>query len=124
MAVWAKGALTGAYDNAAQYAKQKGIDLSEALQKYGLEEPDIPQGFEFVWGWFFELAEGRSHNGFGWNAISWQEIMAWAQMAGVHMQPWLARCFRMMDQEWLKAAREQENGKRDTSGNKHSRRRR
>lgn len=87
------------------------------MELYGLAMPDIPENFRFVWDWFFELASGRSSNGFGWNAISWQEMAAWAQAVGVELRPWLCACFLAMDREWLNAARERENAK---SGTKHT----
>lgn len=71
---------------------------------FGYEEPEIPEDFEFVWEWFFEISSARSHNGFGWNAISYAEISSWAKVSGIRMEPWLVKCFRAMDQEWLKAS--------------------
>ena len=98
--------------HAEQYAAQTGQDLGGVLARFGLEEPEIPEGFEVVWEWFWELASGRGHTGFAWLPLSWTEMDAWARMSGVDLQPWLAGIFRAMDRAWLaEAARQQKKGK-------------
>jgi len=98
--------------HAGQYAAQVGLDLDEALTLFGLEAPEIPEGFEPVWAWFWELTSGRGHTGFAWLPLSWTEMDAWARMSGVDLQPWLAGIFRAMDRAWLaEAARQQKKGK-------------
>lgn len=98
--------------HAEQYAAQTGLDPDEALTLFGLEAPEIPEGFEPVWAWFWELASGRGHTGFAWLPLSWTEMDAWARMSGIDMQPWLAGMFRAMDRAWLaEAARQQKKGK-------------
>ena len=114
MAAWAKGGF-GDHDHVAQYAHQKGISYEEAAARFGYEPPEIPEGYELVWDWFFELAQARTHNGFGWDAITWADMAAWARITGIRLEPWLAACFRAMDHEWLKAAAEEQE-KRKKNG--------
>lgn len=98
--------------HAEQYAAQTGQDLGGVLARLGLEEPEIPEGFEPVWEWFWELASGRGHTGFAWLPLSWADMDAWARISGIDLQPWLAGIFRAMDRAWLaEAARQQKKGK-------------
>ena len=89
--------------HAEQYAKQTGLPLNDVLAKFGLEEPDIPAGWEVFWEWFWELSSGRGHTGFGPQPLSWQDMEAWARISGIELQPWQALVFRAMDQAWLAA---------------------
>lgn len=114
MAAWAKGRFGAGFEHLEQYARQTGKSLEGVMAQFGHEEPEIPEGFEFVWEWYFELSSARSHNGFGWNAISYAEMSSWAQVSGVRMEPWLAKCFRDMDREWLKAQAEEQKKKNRT----------
>lgn len=114
-----------------QYADQVGISFEDALEKFGYVErdrkraqreeeeeakrPKPPEGFEFVWEWYFELAQSRQQTGFGVSPISWQEMDAWARITGVTLYPWLAMCFRAMDQAWLKVAAERSRKNGDKS---------
>lgn len=101
-----------------QYADQTGIPIEEALAKFGYRDleaeadrPEIPEGYEFIWEWFFELAQTRQQTGFGASPISWQEMVAWAHITGVELYPSIAMCLVAMDRAWLKVAAEQ--GKKD-----------
>lgn len=85
------------------------------MRLFGLEEPQIPPGLEFVWNWFFELAAGRAHNGFAWQPITWADMAAWAAISGIRLAPWLAACFRAMDREWLKIQAEGQQKKKNRS---------
>lgn len=111
MAAWAKGHFGETCKHLEQYAEQTGKSLEEAMAKFGYEEPEIPEGFEFVWEWFFELSDARGHNGYGWNALTNAEISAWANISGIKMRPWLVKCFRAMDREWMKAQAEEQKKK-------------
>ena len=91
-------------DHVRQYAGQCGVTLREALEKYGLEEPQVPPGGSDFWTWFWELADGRGGNGFGPLPLSWQDMDAWARISGIELQPWQARILRAMDAAWLEAA--------------------
>lgn len=87
--------------HAAQYAAQTGQPLEEVMRRFGLEEPEIPEGFEQVWAWFWELAQGRGSTGFGPLPLAWADMTAWAHMGGIELAPWLGKLFRRMDLAWL-----------------------
>ena len=91
-------------EHVRQYAGQCGVPLREALEKYGLEEPEVPPGGEPLWQWFWELSAGRRHNGFAPPPVSWADMDAWARISGIALQPWQARILRAMDAAWLEAA--------------------
>lgn len=84
-----------------QYAAQTGLAVPEVLRRFRLEQPAIPEGFEDVWAWFWELHQGRGHTGFGPLPLSWGDMAAWAGISGIRAAPWLIRLFRAMDTAWL-----------------------
>ena len=92
------------------------MDLAEALERFGMELPDVPEGFEHLWDWFWELASGRGSNGFGPLPLSWESMAAWAGIAGVPLAPWLARIFRRMDTAWLSEQAKQTSKTRQANG--------
>lgn len=84
-----------------QYAAQTGESVACAMQKFGLEQPEIPEGFEVVWNWFWELHQGRGHTGFGPLPLGFADMAAWAAISGIELSPWLASALRSMDLAWL-----------------------
>lgn len=97
--------------HAEQYAAQMGLALEDVLERFGLERPEIPEGWEHLWQWFWELSAGRGHNGFGPLPLTWPDIAAWAHTGGIDLQPWQAAVFRAMDAAWLKEAATQSKAK-------------
>lgn len=96
----------------AQYAAQTGQPVEEVMRRYGLEEPEIPEGLEDVWEWFWELHQGRGSSGFCPLPLSWADMHAWACMSGIALAPWLCRMLRRMDMAWLdEYARAHKKGK-------------
>ena len=65
------------------------------------EAPPFPSIAGHVWGWFQELQEGRSGNGFGPNPLSFAEIAAWASLTGRRPQPWEVRALKKIDLAYL-----------------------
>lgn len=84
-----------------QYAAQTGLPVADAMRRFGLDQPDIPEGFEDVWAWFWELHQARGHTGFGPLPLSWADMAAWAAVSGIGAAPWLIWLFRAMDRAWL-----------------------
>lgn len=97
--------------HAEQYAAQTGAALEDVLARFGLEQPEIPEGWEHVWQWFWELSGGRGHNGFGPLPLSWADMAAWSRICGIELQPWQAAIFRAMDAAWLNEAAKQKKDK-------------
>ena len=93
--------------HAKQYARQTGRPLDDVLTAFGLDEPEIPDGGELLWEWFWEMASGRGSSGFGPQPLSWQDMVAWASISGIELQPWQAVIIRSMDRAWLAAVAEQ-----------------
>ena len=42
------------------------------------DQPEMPEGIEYVWVWFLELLQGGT--------FSWTEIRAWSDMRGIKPQ--------------------------------------
>lgn len=95
-----------------QYAAQTGKPVAEVMRRFGLTEPKIPEGFEDVWAWFWELHEARGSTGFGPQPLTFADMAGWAAMSGIALSPWLGKVFRRMDRAWLdEYAKAQKEGK-------------
>jgi hypothetical protein len=57
----------------------------------------LPIEIEYLWAWYWEIAEGRPQNGNGLLPIPAMEIKAWADLAGVTLKPWEMRALRALD---------------------------
>ena len=97
-------------DHAEQYAAQTGKDIEDVLLLFDLTPPEIPDGGEMLWAWFWELASGRGSNGFGPQSLAWGDMTAWAGICGISLQPWHATILRAMDGAWLTARAEKKQG--------------
>lgn len=80
----------------------------EAAARYGnpvakaeLQGPELPASLTYLWGWFLELHETRSGNGFGPNPFTYAEIDAWARLTGRALAPWEVGGLRALDRAWL-----------------------
>jgi hypothetical protein len=73
----------------------------EADRPAELEEPEVPDGAEYLMGWFFDLARSRGNNGFSASPISYAEMAAWAQLTHTEPQPWEVAAIREMDAAFL-----------------------
>lgn len=65
------------------------------------DAPELPLGGRHVWQWFIELHNVRGGNGFGPMPIGYREIRDWAEMSGVHVEPWELRAIVAIDRAFL-----------------------
>ena len=68
-------------------------------------EVGIPPQAQRVFGWFCELNQGRTSNGFGANPLSFVEISAWCSLRGVTLRPLELRLIKAIDMAFLKEMR-------------------
>ena len=73
-----------------------------------LQNAAPPPAGERVWGWFWDLSDGRPNNGFGEGAIPYQEIQAWKSVTGERPEPWEIKAIRAMDGAFLLCCQEQQ----------------
>lgn len=67
-----------------------------------LDGPPAPRALAYLWGWFIELSAARGRNGFGGlNALSYQELDAWARLSGIAPTPFEVGVLRRLDQAFL-----------------------
>ena len=95
-------------DHIEQFCKQTGKTPEELglVEDEADDTPEVPEGGEYLWGWFQELSSGRGNKGFGPIAIPWSDIDAWARIAGVPLIPFEALALRSMDVAFLSACAE------------------
>ena len=82
-------------DSEEQFERQGGV--SELLAKYDL---DIPPAAEHVWGWFQDLAAGRTC-GQIMNPLTWADIDAWARLVGITPAVWELSAIKALDATFL-----------------------
>lgn len=70
--------------------------------------PQLPLELGYLWGWYCELANARTSNGFGANPITWVDMCAWAAMTGNKPEPWEIRAIMRLDGAFLKAMNTEE----------------
>ena len=90
--------------------REDGSTLREHLEnvervtgKQQFDEPALPDGAEYLWGWFWDLDAGRGSNGFGLNPLSYSEMKAWAELTQQMLDPWEVSALRKMDMARLEA---------------------
>lgn len=67
--------------------------------------PPIPPGGMELWQWFCDIP--RQSGGFGVNALSSQEMLAWATLRGIRLRSHHVRALRIMDGAFLSGLRSQ-----------------
>jgi hypothetical protein len=55
----------------------------------------MPLELEYLWLWFCDLSMGLTP-AFGPPAPTWGDIGSWAQLAGIHLEPWEARMLALL----------------------------
>ena len=82
---------------------KNGTSRRAHLESAGVEDPNpktFPEAMAHVWGWFLELASGRTC-GMGANPITWEGMAAWSALTGARPAPWEVRAIRELDSAYL-----------------------
>lgn len=58
------------------------------------ECPELPEQFEYLWGWFSELFSG--------SRFTHLELQAWAAMTGNQLKPWETQVLMTLDRTFWK----------------------
>lgn len=48
-----------------------------------LHGQDCPDALAHLWGWFHQLNQGRTGNGYTANPLTYSEILAWSDLIGI-----------------------------------------
>lgn len=72
-----------------------------------LDAPELPGGALALWEAFGELYAHRQQAGMGAAGITYADLAAWQQLAGVDLTPWEAETLMAMD---IAARTEAQNG--------------
>jgi hypothetical protein len=78
----------------------RGVDSA----KHALREPEVPVVLRYLVQWWADVSEGRSAGGMGMPSLSWTDLAAWSQVAGVRLSMGEAHALLRMDREFLRAA--------------------
>lgn len=66
-----------------------------------LDPPPVPAGLAHVWRWFGDLSTGRRLGAFGPAPLGWDDIAAWAALAGAKPTPADLDALRELDAAYL-----------------------
>jgi hypothetical protein len=84
-----------------QIAHTKGLDPEEFLaEKIGAE---LPVDLEWIFSTFLDLSSSRGSNGYTANRLTYSEIGAWCDLAGISLDPWEVDVLRKLDTVYMKA---------------------
>lgn len=59
-----------------------------------------------VFEWFRDLNSARTSNGFGYNPLSYSEIMAWCRLSGTHLTTFELSLIKDLDNAYMAARAE------------------
>lgn len=88
-----------------------GLKLEQVEQATGkrpgqLDGPEIPPQLAHVYGWFVEISQGRTGNGFGPNPLTWEGIDAWQRLTETVVRPWEVALIKRLDGVYLASLKE------------------
>lgn len=72
------------------------------------DAPELPEGVSYIWQWFHAIARRRTSSGFGPNPITHQDIVAYAQLYRVDIDPWEAELICSIDDLFLASLQKKE----------------
>ncbi len=61
----------------------------------------MPSALLDVWFWFQQLSRTRSSNGFGQDAISYAEVLAWSKLTGTQPDPLEIQALMAIDSVYI-----------------------
>lgn len=59
--------------------------------------PDLPDGWRWLWETYQEISEGRGSGGMGPARLTWGDLAAWQEVAGVGLSAWESGTLFAMD---------------------------
>lgn len=94
----------------ASVARQLGRDIAVAPKVRDGEQViegkhDLPAALEYVWDWFFEMANRRT-SGMSLNPITHADVLAWSRLTGRDVTPWEVQLLLRIDDAALTSLRE------------------
>lgn len=63
--------------------------------------PELPSSCYEVWGWFLNLNESRSSNGFGFNPITYSDVDSFFRLKQIQPEQWEVDLVKRLDREVL-----------------------
>jgi hypothetical protein len=66
-----------------------------------LQPVDIPAAIIYIWQWFCELSGGRGYSEAGPGALTYSEILAWAQLTKSDPMAWEVEALKELDRVYL-----------------------
>lgn len=72
-----------------------------------LEGPPLPAECVYIWRWYLELSARRRAGFSGAEAISWQDMKAWAALQDLELTPFELECLGQIEGAYFRAREKQ-----------------
>lgn len=80
----------------------------------------LPDSMGYVWGWFIELHNARTSNGFGLNPITYVDMQAYFDLYQIVPQDWQVQLIKQLDSIALSAFAKQQKDAAEKANKKKS----
>jgi hypothetical protein len=97
-------ALRGDLEGDSTSAKMIEVNRRASRLPRSEREPPFPLHDAYLFGIFQELNASRSHNGFGYNPLTYTEVDAYRRMTGTVLNAWQVKMLMRIDQIFLAAS--------------------
>jgi len=107
-------ALRGELEGDSTASKMIEVNRSARRLPRSEREPAFPLHDAYLFHIFQELNASRSHNGFGYNPLSYTELYAYQAMTGQVLNAWQVKMLMRIDQIFLAASAKAQQIKANT----------
>jgi hypothetical protein len=97
-------ALRGELEGDSTASKMIEVNRRATRLPRSEHEPPFPLHDAYLFGIFQELNASRSHNGFGYNPLTYTEVYAYQAMTGHVLNAWQVKMLMRIDQIFLAAS--------------------
>jgi hypothetical protein len=97
-------ALRGELEGDSSASKMIEVNRRARRLPRSEREPPFPLHDAYLFSIFQELNASRSHNGFGYNPLTYTEVDAYRRMTGTVLNAWQVKMLMRIDQIFLAAS--------------------
>jgi hypothetical protein len=115
-------ALRGEVEGDSTASKMIEVNRRASRLPRSEREPPFPLHDAYIFGIFQELNASRSHNGFGYNPLSYTEVDAYRRMTGTVLNAWQVKMLMRIDQIFLAASAKAQQIKANTPASSRAKR--
>jgi len=88
-------------DGSTERDHLESVERQTGRRPSALDGPPLPYDIAHVWLWFNDLSAARGNNGWGPNALNYQDMAAWMMLTGTIVRPQEISAILMLDRLWM-----------------------